>query len=76
METKPWWQSKTVWASALAILLSLLAVLNVDHIGEVQVENVQANQEALLEWVIEVATAIAGGIALWGRLTAKARIGG
>lgn len=66
-ETKAWYLSRTVWASLVGILMSLGALLGYG------VE--QLDGEGLIDGLLQAATAIAGVIALLGRLAATRRIG-
>jgi hypothetical protein len=67
IQTKPWYLSRTIWASLVGILLSLgglfgLSVEEVDGVG-------------LTDSLVQAATAIAGVLALFGRLAATRKIG-
>lgn len=67
IESKAWYLSRTVWASIVAVLLSVagLAGVAVDAI----------NPEGMVDALLQAATAIAGIVAVLGRLTATRRIG-
>ena len=65
--TKPWYLSRTIWASVITVLsgvagLSGLPVEDLDH-------------AALVETLLQAGSAISGLIAVFGRLSAKHRIG-
>lgn len=66
-DTKAWYLSRTVWASLVTILLSIagLVGVGVDAI----------NPEGLADAFLQAATAIAGIIAVAGRLAATRKIG-
>ncbi|MEO0497976.1 MAG: hypothetical protein AAF141_11520 [Pseudomonadota bacterium] len=65
-QTKPWYTSKTIWASAAAIIGAALSFFGMPF---------GAGAEQLLaERLTELATVIAGLVALYGRLTAEKRI--
>ncbi|MEO0637004.1 MAG: hypothetical protein AAFY73_10180 [Pseudomonadota bacterium] len=65
-ETKPWYASKTVWASLVAVLGGILSFFGLP---------LPAGTEAILaERFAELATVVAGLFALYGRLTAHKRI--
>lgn len=66
-ETKPWYLSKTAWASLATVLVSLLGLLKftvgVDF------------AEGFADWAVTAATVVTGAMALYGRLTARRRMG-
>ena len=65
-QTKPWYRSKTIWGSLIAILAALLGV------WDVRVS--PADQARLVELVVEAAGALGGLLALVGRFRASRRI--
>jgi hypothetical protein len=65
--SKPWYLSRTIWAAIVTILTALLGLLGVSLDG--------FDDAALVETLLQAATAIAGVVALIGRLSARARIG-
>lgn len=66
-DQKAWYLSRTVWASLVTILLSMAGLVGVgiDAI----------NPEGLTDALLQVATAVAGIIAVAGRLAATRKIG-
>ena len=62
METKPWWQSKTVWGSAIALLAGIgtLIGLNLDA----------ALQDQLADLLVGLGSFIGGALAWYGRVKA------
>lgn len=64
---KPWYASRTIWASLVTVLLAggNLAGLRLDGLDE----------GTLTDTLLQVATAIAGTVAIAGRFSAKSRIG-
>lgn len=66
-DTKPWYLSRTVWASVVGIILSLAGLVGVG------IEAI--NPEGLTDALLQAATAIAGIIAVAGRLAASRKIG-
>ncbi|PSJ53699.1 hypothetical protein [Kumtagia ephedrae] len=66
-DSKPWYLSRTVWAAVVTILVALLGLLGVPTDG--------FDDAALVDTLLQAATAVAGVVALLGRLAAKARIG-
>jgi len=71
MDSKAWWQSKTVWAAALTTLVGILTAFKIVHIGAVQVENLAVETEGLSQSIVGAVEIILGLVALWGRITAK-----
>ena len=66
IDSKPWHQSKTVWASLFALLSSILGAFGFNLPLEVQ--------PILTESVLQISSGIAALIALYGRITAKQKI--
>jgi hypothetical protein len=66
-EFKAWYQSRTVWASVVAMLAAFGGL-----VGEPAAEFADP---ALVDALLQVVAAIAGFIALLGRLLARSRIG-
>ena len=66
-EAKPWYLSRTIWASVV-VVAATLAGLSGYAIGE-------TDADGLTDAILEAVTAIAGIVAIVGRLAAKARIG-
>ncbi len=67
IETKSWYLSRTVWASVVGIILSVAGLVGVG------IEAI--NPEGLTDAFLQAATAIAGIIAVIGRLAATRKIG-
>ena len=72
--TKPWYLSKTVWASLLVAIVGLLNVLGITHVGPIQVANMAKEQDAITDTAVNVVITVFGLIALWGRLTARTKL--
>jgi 4-amino-4-deoxy-L-arabinose transferase-like glycosyltransferase len=66
-ETMSWWRSRTVWAGLVAVLASLLAGLRVTISPD--------TQAGLVDVLANLAAAVAGAVAVWGRIRAERRIG-
>lgn len=66
-DVKPWYLSRTIWAAAVTILLSLAGLF------EIPVHGVDGAE--LTDAVMQIVTALAGAAAIIGRLSAQARIG-
>lgn len=64
---KPWYLSRTIWASIVAILSAAAGFVGVPLAG---VENAE-----LTDALLQAATAVAGLVAILGRVRAKDRIG-
>ena len=65
--TKPWWQSRTVWAAAVTMLAGLF------HLADIELS--ATLQDELVTLVTACAEIAAGITAFIGRLKADARIG-
>ncbi len=66
-DIKSWWQSKTLWGAIVTIASAVIGLAGVD-VGD-------ADREALIELLTSLGAAIGGVIAIFGRITAKNRIG-
>ena len=65
-QTKPWYRSKTVWGSVIAILAAILGVWDV---------RIDADDQArLVELIVQATGALGGLVALFGRFRATRRI--
>lgn len=64
---KPWYLSRTIWASLIAVLSAggSLIGMPVDDV----------DQAALAETILQAVAAVGGILAILGRLTATSRIG-
>ena len=67
MDTKKWWESKTVLSSLVVVLATIAGMAGV------QID--LADQAAIVDLVFAIITGVAGLIAIYGRITAKATIG-
>lgn len=65
--TKPWWTSKTVWGSIIAMLagVATFAGLKLDA----------TLQDQLAELVVGLANVVGGALAWYGRVKAQGKIG-
>ena len=66
-DIKPWWQSKTLWGAIVPLGSASLGLAGLD-LGE-------TDREALIELLTSLGAALGGVIAIFGRVTAKSRIG-
>lgn len=66
-DIKPWWQSKTLWGAIVTIASAGLGLAGLD-LGN-------GDREALIELLTSLGAALGGVIAIFGRITAKNRIG-
>lgn len=66
-DTKPWYLSRTIWAALVTILTAGLGLFGVSL--------ADVDQNTLVEALLQSVTAVAGLVALVGRLSAKSRIG-
>jgi hypothetical protein len=65
-ETKAWYLSRTVWASIVTIVIACCS-LSAAPVPDI-------DEGAFVEALLQLATAIAGAVALFGRLFAQKRI--
>lgn len=65
-EIKNWWESRTIIAGLVAIVASGLNLIGV--------EIPFSEQLILADIAFELATVIAGGVAVWGRVVATKKI--
>ena len=66
-DTKPWFLSRTIWASGVSIALAMAGFLGLAPAG--------LDHAMLTDAAVEIVSALAGVIAIIGRLRATARIG-
>jgi hypothetical protein len=66
MDAKPWYLSRTIWASLVTVFLAVagLAGITVDGI----------DNSLLTDTVLQAVTAICGLVAIFGRLAARDKI--
>ncbi|RLP25312.1 hypothetical protein [Mesorhizobium sp. YM1C-6-2] len=65
--SKPWYLSRTIWASLITILTAAAGILGLPVAG--------LDNAALTETLLQAITAISGLVAIFGRLGASSRIG-
>lgn len=63
---KTWYMSKTVWGGVVAILASCANFLGLDVTHE--------EQSGLVDGLTALAAAAGGLLAIWGRISARARL--
>lgn len=66
-ETKPWYLSRTIWASAVAVLTGVAGAAGLPFDA--------VDGTLITETLLQGVSAVAGLIAIIGRLSAKDRIG-
>lgn len=66
-QVKSWFQSKAVWGGVLAFLGAVLGYFGIDFAA--------ADQAEAVEFVSQLAAAVGGLLAIWGRVKAEKRIG-
>ena len=66
-ETKPWYLSRTIWASLITVATALAGILGLPVEG--------LDNSALTDTLLQALAAIAGLVAIFGRLSAKNHIG-
>lgn len=64
---KPWYLSRTIWASIITILTGAAGLTGIRLDG--------LDSSALTDTLLQAISAIAGLVAIFGRLSAKERIG-
>jgi len=64
--SKPWYLSRTIWASLVTILTAAMGLMGMS--GEI-------DNAALTDAMLQAVNALAGVIAIFGRLSATDRIG-
>lgn len=67
MTSKPWYLSRTIWASIVTILTGAAGLTGLPLDG--------LDNAALTDTLLQAIGAVAGLIAIFGRLSAKQRIG-
>jgi len=65
--TKPWYLSRTIWASIVTVLSGAAGIAGLPIDG--------VDGQALTDTLLQVISAVSGLIAILGRLSAKERIG-
>lgn len=65
--SKPWYLSRTIWASLITIVTAAAGILGVPVGG--------IDNAALADTLLQAITAISGLLAIFGRLGASSRIG-
>lgn len=65
--TKPWYLSRTIWASIVTILTGAAGLMGLPLDG--------LDGSALTDTLLQAVSAISGLVAVFGRLSAKERIG-
>jgi hypothetical protein len=67
IDIKPWYLSRTIWASIVTVLLAAASA------GGVPVDRIE--QSELVDLLLQMAAIGAGLVTLYGRLVARSRIG-
>lgn len=66
-DSKPWYLSRTIWASLITIVTAAAGIFGVPVAG--------IDNAALADTLLQAVTAISGLVAIFGRLGAHSRIG-
>ena len=66
-DSKPWYLSRTIWASLITIVTAAAGILGVPVSG--------LDNSALTDTLLQAITAVSGLVAIFGRLAASSRIG-
>ena len=67
IDIKPWYLSRTIWASIVTVLAALASLFSLPTEA--------LEDPAIPDLLLQAVSAVAGLIAIAGRLSAKARIG-
>lgn len=65
-DSKPWYLSRTIWASFVTIVMAMGGIVGLPVAG--------IDNSALTETLLQAVTAISGLVAIFGRLGASSRI--
>lgn len=68
MDTKAWYESKTIWGAVVAVVLPILGALNSKFAV------LGADQDSLVTLLTSLGSAVGGLVAVIGRVTATATI--
>ncbi len=66
-ETKPWYYSRTIWASLVTLATALAGITGLPVDG--------LDNSVLTDTLLQLVTAVAGVVSIFGRLSARDRIG-
>ncbi len=66
-DSKPWYLSRTIWASLVTIVMAAAGIVGLPVAG--------IDNTALTETLLQAITAISGLVAIFGRLGASSKIG-
>jgi hypothetical protein len=66
-DTKPWYLSRTIWAAIVTIVTAMLGLFGVPLEG--------FDEAGFVDALLQAVAAVAGVVALMGRLYAQSRIG-
>ena len=64
--TKQWWQSKTMWAGIVTLVIGVL--------GSTGLADMEGQQDVIVEKIMNIITAVGSLIVLYGRATAQSSI--
>ncbi|HET9534697.1 MAG TPA: hypothetical protein VFP43_05045 [Mesorhizobium sp.] len=65
-ETKPWYYSRTIWASLVTVASAFAGIVGLPVEG--------LDNSAMTDTLLQLVTAVAGAVSIFGRLSAKDRI--
>ena len=66
-DSKPWYLSRTIWASLITIVTAAAGIVGVPVAG--------IDNAALTDTLLQAITAVSGLVAIFGRLGANSKIG-
>jgi len=64
--TKNWWQSKTMWAGIVTLVIGVL--------GSTGLADMEGQQDVIVEKIMNIITAVGSLVVLWGRIRATSSI--
>jgi len=70
VETKHWFQSKSLWGSIIVVAALVLRVLG----KELYAKTIEAESGALTEWLLEAMSLVGAAIAIVGRIKATKKV--
>lgn len=70
MDEKPWYLSKTIWASLLIVVVSALSIFGRPE----EAAAVQAESSGIADWIVQAIMIVLGAFAFYSRITAKTKL--
>ena len=70
--SKKWYASKTVWASLILVVITVLRLLGKEEVAQ----TVEAESEGIAAWLVDAVTLALAAIAIYGRVVADKTLEG